>query len=105
MDNFLQNLVVANLNKPSESEAHDDSRTFFGSESLIVGIIHALNQNLVITLPVHSVNKPEYGFSLTHVFSYKGNFIKKRLQHRWFPVNIAKMLRTTFLYNAAGCCF
>ena len=25
------------------------------------------------------------------------NFIKKRLQHRCFPVNIAKYLRTTFL--------
>ena len=25
------------------------------------------------------------------------NFIKKRLQHRYFPVNIAKFLRTAFL--------
>ena len=25
-----------------------------------------------------------------------GNFIKKRLQHRCFPVNIAKFLRTAF---------
>ena len=25
------------------------------------------------------------------------NFVKKRLQHRRFPVNIAKCLRTTFL--------
>ena len=27
------------------------------------------------------------------------NFIKKRLQHRWFPVNIVKFLRTPILKN------
>ena len=27
------------------------------------------------------------------------NFIKKRLQHRCFPVNIAKFLRTPFFYR------
>ena len=27
------------------------------------------------------------------------NFIKKRLQHRCFPVNIAKNLKNTFLYR------
>ena len=27
------------------------------------------------------------------------NFIKKRLQHRYFPVNIAKFLRTRILRN------
>ena len=27
------------------------------------------------------------------------NFIKKRLQHRCFPVNIAKFLRTPILMN------
>ena len=27
---------------------------------------------------------------------------KKRLQHRCFPVNIAKVLRTLFLQNASG---
>ena len=30
------------------------------------------------------------------------NFIAKRLQHRCFPVNIAKSLRTTFLQNNSG---
>ena len=28
------------------------------------------------------------------------NFIKKRLQRRWFPVNIAKFLRTPILKNS-----
>ena len=30
------------------------------------------------------------------------NFIKKGLQHRYFPVNIAKFLRTSFLWNTFG---
>ena len=30
------------------------------------------------------------------------NFIKKRLQRRCFPVNIAKFLKTTFLLNTSG---
>ena len=28
------------------------------------------------------------------------NFIKKRLQHRYFPVKIAKFLETPFFYRA-----
>ena len=32
------------------------------------------------------------------------NFIKKKLQHRCFPVSIAKFLRTVFVYNASGGC-
>ena len=30
------------------------------------------------------------------------NFIKMELQHRFFPVNFAKLLRTTFLQNTFG---
>ena len=33
------------------------------------------------------------------------NFIKKRLQHRCFPVKLAKFLRTPFLKNTSGGCF
>ena len=33
------------------------------------------------------------------------NFIKKRLQRKCFPVNIAKFLRTAFLQNTFGDCF
>ena len=33
------------------------------------------------------------------------NFIKKRLQHRCFPVNIVNCLRTAFLRNTSGGCF
>ena len=33
------------------------------------------------------------------------NFIKKKLQHRCFPVNMAKFLRTAFLWNTSGGCF
>ena len=33
------------------------------------------------------------------------NFIRERLQHRCFPVNIAKYLRTVFLWNTSGSCF
>ena len=33
------------------------------------------------------------------------NFIKKRLQHRFFLINIAKFLRTVFLQNTSGGCF
>ena len=33
----------------------------------------------------------------THVLEYLAcNFIKKKLQHRCFPVNFAKLLRTDF---------
>ena len=32
------------------------------------------------------------------------NFIKKRLQHRCFPVKFAKFLRTPFLQNISGGC-
>ena len=32
------------------------------------------------------------------------NFIKKRLQNRCFTVNIAKILRTHFLWNTSGGC-
>ena len=31
------------------------------------------------------------------------SFIKRRLQHRWFPVNIAKCLRTPILMNSYEC--
>ena len=30
---------------------------------------------------------------------------KKRLQHRCFPVNLVKFLRTSFLQNTSGSCF
>ena len=33
------------------------------------------------------------------------NVIKKRLQHRCFPVIIAKILRIAFLQNTSGGCF
>ena len=33
------------------------------------------------------------------------NVIKKRLQHRCFPVNITKFIRTSFLLNISGGCF
>ena len=33
------------------------------------------------------------------------HFIRKRLQYRCFPVNIAKFLRTVFLKNTSGGCF
>ena len=32
------------------------------------------------------------------------NFIKKKLQHNYFPVNFAKFLRATFLHNTLGDC-
>ena len=31
--------------------------------------------------------------------------LKKRLSHRWFPVNFAKFPRTPFLKNTSGGCF
>ena len=33
------------------------------------------------------------------------NFIKKRLEHRCFPVNFAKFLRTLILKRICGVCF
>ena len=33
------------------------------------------------------------------------NFIKKRFQHKFFPMNFAKFLRTLFLQNTSGGCF
>ena len=33
------------------------------------------------------------------------NFIKKRPQHRCFPVSLAKFLRISFLWNTSGGCF
>ena len=31
--------------------------------------------------------------------------LKKRLQHRYIPVNIARISGTAFLYNTCSCCF
>ena len=31
-----------------------------------------------------------------------GDFIKKRLQHRWFPVNFVMFLRTPYFQNTSG---
>ena len=43
-----------------------------------------------------------FEFLLKKVASLQAyNFIKKRLQHRCFPVNIAKFLRTAFLWNTS----
>ena len=42
---------------------------------------------------------------LEYVKLQAGNFIKKRLQHRCFTVNIIKFLRTFFLQNTSGGCF
>ena len=43
-------------------------------------------------------DRPVLEYLSNKVVGFKaGNFIKKRLQHRCFPVNIAKVLRTTFL--------
>ena len=35
-------------------------------------------------------------------YSQENTFIQKRLQHRGFPANFAKFLRTAFLQNTAG---
>ena len=35
----------------------------------------------------------------------EGNFIKKKFQHRYFPVNIAKYLRATIPKNICEDCF
>ena len=42
-------------------------------------------------------------WSLFGVFGV--NFTKKKLQHRYFPVNITKFLRTLFLQDTSGGCF
>ena len=34
-----------------------------------------------------------------------GNFVTKRVQHRCFPVNIAKFQEQLFLQNTSGGCF
>ena len=39
---------------------------------------------------------------LESLFKKVDGLKEKRLQHRYFPVNIAKVLRTTFLQNASG---
>ena len=36
---------------------------------------------------------------------FTGKHLRKRLQHRCFPVNIAKYLRTPILMNISGGCF
>ena len=46
--------------------------------------------------------------AITASFLTRNNFnkiIKKRLQHRCFPVDTAKLLRTAFLQNTSGSCF
>ena len=39
---------------------------------------------------------------LESLFKKVDGLKEKRLQHRYFPVNIAKVLRTTFLQSASG---
>ena len=46
------------------------------------------------------------GFAISSAKHLKAcNFIKKRLQHRYFPVNIAKFFRTVFLRTLAAAVF
>ena len=44
-------------------------------------------------------------FKIDAVKNFAIFWIKKKLQHMCFPVNIAKFLRTTFLQNFYGTCF
>ena len=50
-----------------------------------------------ISLPVSLFNK------VASLLAY--NFIKKRFQHRGFPVQFAKFLRAPFSQNTSGGCF
>ena len=46
------------------------------------------------------------GFTISTAKHFKAcNFLKKRLQHRYFPVNIAKFFRTVFLRTLAAAVF
>ena len=50
--------------------------------------------------------KPALESLFNNVASLQGcYFFKKRLQHRFFPVNSAKPLKTAFLQNTCGGCF
>ena len=44
-------------------------------------------------------------FTRKHVLKYACNFIKMRLQHRCFPVNIGKFLKNLFWRTSAQACF
>ena len=48
---------------------------------------------------IFTAKKPVLGSLFNRVGGFKTNFLKKRLQHRCFHVNIAKFLRTPILKN------
>ena len=57
---------------------------------------------LFLRLPKYSLENNCVGVFLN---KFPGNSVKKRLQHRFFPVNIVKFLGTAFLQNTSGGCF
>ena len=59
----------------------------------IAEVKHLLAVNYCCELSISG--SPGYRSSCSHMFQ-AWKFIKKKLQHRCFPVNIAKILRTTF---------
>ena len=52
-----------------------------------------------------SQNSQEISARVSFLIKLQASFIKKRLWHRWFPVNFAKFLRHLFLQNTTGGCF
>ena len=63
-------------------------------------------QLLASTIPIRYFISYSYLLYLHTLSQPKAsNFIKKRLRHRCFPVNIAKFLITALLQNNSGGCF
>ena len=61
------------------------------------------NKNLQLSRSFKSFRKlPENRSSHQRCSVKTCNFIKKETQHRWFSVNFAKFLRTSFLQNSSG---
>ena len=64
--------------------------------------INAINIEEKITRNSSALFEPLKLEAVTRVCTVKNVFLKRRLQHRCFPVNFAKFLRTPFFIEAAS---
>ena len=67
---------------------------------------NVLKIGILINFPIFTRKYLCWGlFSITLQAWWPATLLKKRPQHRCFPVNITKSLRIAFLWNTSGSCF
>ena len=80
---------------------------FFICVELIIYVYYIIYMTVLLTSYFHEhIQKQPFTDVLQSALKNFALFwIKKSLQHKWFPVNIANFLRTAFLQSFSGGCF